>query len=79
VDKVDGTKMTVLLGVTPCILAERYQIDSYIRQSYNIQPARRRKQQLLPKLWYHPPNCRRHIADDIFICCRGNQKTPKLL
>jgi hypothetical protein len=57
VDKVDGTKTTVLLGVTPCSLAERYQIDSYIRQSYNIQPTGRWKQQVVPKVWYHTPNC----------------------
>jgi len=57
VDKFDGTKMTVLLGVTPCSLAEMYQINSCIRQSYNIQPTRRWKQQVAPKLWYYPPNC----------------------
>ena len=43
--------------MTPCSLAYRYQIRSYVRQSYNIHPTRRCKQQVAPKLWYHPPKC----------------------
>jgi hypothetical protein len=50
VDKVYGTRMTVLLGMTTCSLAERYKINSCIRQSYNFQPTRRWKQQVAPKI-----------------------------